>query len=224
MKANANESSRLIDFPLNPTQLLDEADVRTRRLREIRETLKLGPPASTEVDSCLSEVKQMILELIRPEACLSEIPGSASTDSLCLGSDLTLKHKKLTKIGNQINGIYAYALSLGYDSTTMLQKLNNDYALYHFHYYIARTCLLLINRSFYDQVCTNYPDSNWHRFPVLVQMNDNETPDHMKRHYWDPLQIAQVLDMLPDTRTPFQVTDAGCITPIFSIIGVMVST
>jgi hypothetical protein len=214
----------LIDIQLNPTELLDEADVRTRRLREIRETLNLGPPASSEVESCLSEVKQRIFELIQPEACFREIDGSATTTSLDLGSDLTLKHKKLTNMGDQINGIYAYALSLGYDSSTMMQKLNNDYALYHFHYYIARTCLLLINRRFYDQVCSDYPDSNWHRFPVLVQMDDNQASEPLKRHYWDPMQIARILAKLPDTRTQFQVTDAGCITPIFSIIGVMVST
>jgi|TARA_B100001971_G_scaffold214166_1_gene250227 hypothetical protein len=211
---------------LDKERLLIEASAKVNRLREIRETIALGEQASREVKQCLNHARRAISKLSRPEACFGEVDAEWIDGGVALKEGPEIFHERLNARMAERSNLYTYSLSLGYESSQMMAELNGDYSIYHFHYYIGRTLLQLMGRQFIQQVRELFPDCHWSRFPVLVQMEGDAllSPGRIKRHYWDPERIVQLLPLFKDTRTHFSVTEAGCISPLFSIIGIMLST
>ena len=204
-----------------------EAGAKVSRLREVRETIALGEHASREVKQCLGHASDAIRKLSRLEACFRQADAERIDGGVLLKQGSRIFHDRLNARMTECSKIYTYSLSLGYDSGKMMEELNGDYSIYHFHYYIGRTLLQLVGRQFIRHVRTQFPNCQWSRFSVLVQMEGDRLPasgSNMKKHYWDPERIVQLLPLFDDASTRFSVTEAGCISPLFSIIGIMLST
>jgi len=211
---------------LSKDDLLASASVKVLRLREIRETLALGDHAAREVKDCLAVAAESIAKLSRPEACFIEVKARQVEGGVVLHHGIEILHEKLSEKMNEHGLIYIYGLSLGYDSGQMMSDLGGDYSLYHFQYYVGRTMLQLMGKDFIRQVRERFPDRQWFRFPVLTQMEGApRMPAELisKIHYWDPDRLARLLPLLNESKTQFKVTDAGCISPLFSIVGIMLS-
>lgn len=208
---------------LDKALLLEQASAKVMHLREIRETLAAGQHASREVKQCLVRAAEAIQKLSRLEACFGKAEAERIDGGVALQGGPQIIHQKLAARMDKQSSVYTYALSLGYDSKQMMTELKGDYSIYHFHYYLGRTLLQLIGREFIRQVRAGSPDYQWSRFPVLVQM-EGEPLVSLKNHYWDPQRIAQLLPLFRETRTHFSVTEAGCISPLFSIVGIMLRT
>ncbi len=215
---------------LSTDDLQTEATSKVLRLREIRETIAQGGNAASEVEKCLSIAARAVAHLSRPEACFGEVQATPVEGGIALINGPEILNDRLcARLEEQTHEparIYIYGLSLGYDTGQMMAELNGDYSLYHFHYYISRTMLQLIGRELINQVRTRFEDRSWYRFPVLSQIDSDPlmfSGSITKKHYWDPERIAMLLPYLNESQTRYKVTDAGCISPLFSIIGIMLS-
>lgn len=217
---------------LHTDRLVERALIRVRGLREVRETLSRGEAGAAEVERCLEVAGHAIARLGRPEACFTQIEATPFKGGARLGNGLEITDEVLAKRYGKDGQFFVYLLSLGYDTGAMMKELNGDYALYHFHYYIARTLLLLIGKELHELAEASHPRTSLVRIPVRLEGEEvlqelpepEETGKEPARRNWDPAKVARLLPFLEGCRTRLEVTQAGCLKPLFSIVGLMVGT
>jgi len=214
----------VISTDLDSDGLLEQAVQRVRRLREVRETIALNETSAAEVERCLTTAQAAMAKLWQPEACYKQIEFWPIDGGVMIDDTLAIREERLAKRCTKDSLFFVYNHSLGYDSRHMMDEFEGDYALYHFHYYIGRTLLLLIGREFYDQAMAQFPQLRLFRFPIPLPVESAQQYAMKNKHYWDPGKIARILPMLKGCRTNLSVTEAGCISPLFTIIGVMLGT
>jgi hypothetical protein len=213
----------VITVDLQQEDLLSHAMANLRALREIRETLAQGAIATREVETCLALARAAMIKLWQPEACYVKLDARLDDKGIALKNGLTLAEPKLRKSFDEESELFAYGLSLGYDAQAMMQELEGDYALYHFHYLLGRTLLLLMGRQLFAHAKATYPGHHLQRFAiplVLTEALDGPVPVRPGNR-WDPEKIAQLLPFLKASKTDIEVTEAGCLSPLFTMIGLM---
>jgi hypothetical protein len=209
---------------LDNDRLLDQAMVRVRRLREVRETMGLNETATAQVEHCLTTAQAAMAKMWQPEACYSQTEIRPIDGGVMIGGEIAIREERVAKRYTEDSSLFVYNHSLGYDARLMMDELEGDYALYHFHYYIGKALLLLIGREFYGQAKAQFPHLRLFRFPIPLPVESAQQHQVLRKHYWDPEKIAQILPLLKGSRTDLGVTEAGCISPLFTIIGVMLGT
>jgi hypothetical protein len=214
----------VISTDLDSGRLLEQALERVRRLREVRETIALNETSAAEVERCLTTAQAAMAKLWQPEACYKQIEFRPIDGGVMIDDTLAIREERLAKRYTKDSLLFVYNHSLGYDSRHMMDEFEGDYALYHFHYYIGRTLLLLIGREFYDQATAQFPQLRLFRFPIPLPVESEQQRAMKRMHYWDPDKIARILPLLKGSRTNLAVTEAGCISPMFTIVGVMLGT
>jgi hypothetical protein len=214
----------VISTNLDGDRLLEQALERVRRLREVRETIALNETSAAEVERCLTVAHSAMAKLWRPEACYRQIEFRPIDGGVMIDDKLAICEERMAKRCAEESLLFVYNHSLGYDSRHMMDEFEGDYALYHFHYYIGRTLLLLIGREFYDQARVRFPHLRLFRFPIPLPVELAQQQAAKKKHYWDPDKVARLLPLLKGSKTNLAVTEAGCISPVFTILGVMLGT
>jgi hypothetical protein len=163
-------------------------------------------------------------KLWQPEACYKQVEFRPVTGGVMMEDKLAIREERLAKRYTEDSLLFVYSHSLGYDTRHMMEEFAGDYSLYHFHYYLGRTLLLMIGREFYDQAKARFPHLQLFRFPIPLPEESAQQDEVNRKHYWDPDKVAQLLPLLKGSKTNLAVTEAGCISPLFTILGVMLGT
>jgi hypothetical protein len=227
----------IMEFDRNA--LLVEAYQRVVRKSEIKCTLEQGGVIKAEVEGCLSDALRCVEALCQPSGAILKVTAEAADSGVLLARQTLIHSGRMRRQLEKGAQAYLYLFTCGYDSQEALQWLDKDYSIHHFQNMIGRELLYAIGRDLHRQACACKPDHRMVRYAAKMQnryameidedavplstlqstsQNRSLTPD-----YWDAGKMRSLLGLFGDSALGVSSTDAGCFSPLYAILGVMMA-
>lgn len=218
-------------IPLDRGELLSEARARVERKREVKSAFLQGGSIQTEVERCLAQAFRCIDALAKPSCTTFEVAAEAHEHGVLLGSEIILPSLKMRDKLEDGSKVFLYLITCGYSSQDAFKWLDSDYSLYHFQNMIGSELLFSLGRHLHRQVCCRYSSHKFARYAIKLEGScaDDAVGDNASetislspgRNDWDAGLVGSLLDLFGEQTRGVTTTQAGCFSPLHSILGVM---
>lgn len=186
-------------------------ETNMRSVKNLTGRSKLSTEAEQEYYENLLEASDILKDYIEPIAATKLLTSDIIIELLHRGLDLKSK--------NNPSKMFVYGLCLCEKERRLIERVKNDYALFHFCYLLNKAILLQIGRTHFQTLKNQYANENLLRIAVLS--NDNNGEAHQKK--WSLAIIRRLLDELTCPSFPVQANEHFCLSPNFSLIGLAVT-
>ena len=212
---------------LDKNSLLTEAYSRTLSKREIRHVMEEGGSVRSEVEHCLGVALQCVEALSEPAGLIREVSAEKMNHGVRLGGRDVIDNVKMHDDLTQGAQASIYLATCGYDSRKALRWLEGDYSIYHFQSMIGRELLYAIGRQLFINMKEDFPLRHFSRYAIMMEkeyFGDGVTDTvSLMPDYWDARKVFSLLDFFEKNDLGITATDSGCLSPVHSLLGVMMS-
>lgn len=227
MKTEMLNALSLSRVRLDKNSLLTDAFNRTLGKREIRQVMEKGGSVRSEVEHCLGVARQCVESLYEPSGLIREVSSEKMNHGILLGEKVVIDNVKMRDDMIQGAQVAIYLLTCGYDSREALKWLDGDYSIYHFQNIISRELLNAIGRQLFINMSEEFPLRHFFRYSIKMRnesfCNDVEEPISLMPRYWDAHKVISLLDFFNNNDLGVTATISGCLSPVHSLLGVMMS-
>lgn len=214
-------------IPLDRKALLAEAWKRIFSKSEIRQVMDKGGSVRSEVEHCLGVALQCVEALCEPTGLIREVSAERVSQGVLLGGRTVIHNFKMRDDLTQGAQASVYLLTCGYDSRDALRWLDGDYSIYHFQNMMGRELLYAMGRQLLSGMSEDFPHRHFSRY--AVKMKNEYFGEGAKEaisllpNYWDARKVISLLDFFGTNELEVTATDSGCLSPVHSLLGVMMS-
>jgi len=162
-----------------------------------------------------SEAAASLEKVLNPNTMIVKISHEHTGENLILDNDIVISSRHIQKSILPDTEMNLYGLTLGYDSDELLRLSDFDYALSHFQFLLSRSMLIELGKIFFNNYKSKFLQFDWKRHAIIDAENCND------KILWSPLQIKNLVQILNKKNFNLIANDEGCLTPTYSIVGIM---
>ena len=189
--------------------------------------MEKGGSVRSEVEHCLGVALQCVVSLCEPAGLIREVSAEKMNHGVLLGGRVVIDNVKMRDVLTQDAQASIYLATCGYDSRKALRWLDGDYSIYHFQNMIGRELLYAIGRQAFINMTENFPMRHFFRYAIKMrneQFGDGMVePMSLMPDYWDASKVISLLDFFEKNDLGVTTAGSGCLSPVHSLLGVMMS-
>jgi|GEM_PF-6347012 len=211
-----------VNITFDVDKLLSSARQKLCKQGDFTKTFANNQDAIEEINECLSIAKEELLSVCQPKVFFTLLDAKCKGDHVIVGQT-NIQNTPMAQSLNDSSKVFAYLITLDYDSEMMLKNLKYDYVIYHFQHILGREVLFDLGRQVHTAYVKQYADFDFRRHSIRMRKESFDDSIQSSINYWNPKMVASLVEHFSDTTIPISVKESGCFSPLQTILGVMVA-